>query len=104
MAKNKLKIKFWGVRGSIPTPGKSTIKYGGNTSCVQVNCGDTLLIFDAGSGIRVLGQSLMKELPIEAHILFSHYHWDHMQGFPFFTPAFIPGNKIHIYGKKPKNC
>ena len=54
--------------------------------------------------MRVLGQELMKEMPIEAHVLFSHYHWDHMQGFPFFTPAFIPGNKIHIYGKKPKNA
>ena len=74
MAKDKIKIKFWGVRGSIPTPGKSTLKYGGNTACVQVTCGDTLLIFDAGSGIRVLGQELMKQMPIEAHLLFSHYH------------------------------
>jgi phosphoribosyl 1,2-cyclic phosphodiesterase len=91
-------VQFWGVRGSVSTPGESTVKYGGNTSCVEVRAGNTRLIFDGGTGLRILGQSLLKELPIEAHIFFSHSHWDHIQGFPFFRPAFIPGNCFHIYG------
>jgi phosphoribosyl 1,2-cyclic phosphodiesterase len=91
-------VQFWGVRGSVATPGESTVKYGGNTSCVEVRAGNTRLIFDGGTGLRILGQSLLKELPIEAHIFFSHSHWDHIQGFPFFRPAFIPGNCFHVYG------
>ena len=103
MAKSDFKIKFWGVRGSLPVPGKDTCKYGGNTACVEVRCGDKLLILDAGSGIRELGNSLMKELPIEANILFSHLHWDHIQGFPFFTPAFMAENKINLFAEKKLN-
>jgi phosphoribosyl 1,2-cyclic phosphodiesterase len=93
-----MQIKFWGVRGSIPTPGPDTVEFGGNTSCVEVRCGDLILIFDAGTGIRMLGQQLIKEMPLEAYLFFSHVHWDHIQGFPFFGPAFVRGNTIHLYG------
>jgi len=96
-----IKIKFWGTRGSIPTPGKYFIKYGGNTPCVEIRCGETILIFDAGSGMRELGASLIHEFagaPTEFHIFISHTHWDHIQGFPFFSMAYLPGNKINFYG------
>ncbi len=93
-----MRIKFWGVRGSIAVPGPGTLEVGGNTSCLEVRCGDTLLIFDGGTGIRLLGQELLSEMPLKAFIFFSHVHWDHIQGFPFFTPAFIPGNTFHLYG------
>jgi phosphoribosyl 1,2-cyclic phosphodiesterase len=93
-----MRITFWGVRGSIPTPGPDTVEIGGNTSCVEVRAGKALLVFDGGTGLRLLGRKLMSEMPIEAHIFFSHVHWDHIQGFPFFGPAFVPGNTIHLYG------
>jgi len=93
-----MKIVFWGVRGSIPTPGPDTVEFGGNTSCVEVRCGQHVLIFDGGTGLRLLGNQLLKEMPLEAHIFFSHVHWDHIQGFPFFIPAFVRGNVIHLYG------
>ena len=93
-----MRITFWGVRGSIAVPGPDTIEVGGNTSCVEVRCGEKLLIMDGGTGIRLLGRDLIKQMPIEAYIFFSHVHWDHIQGFPFFTPAFVPGNKFHLYG------
>jgi phosphoribosyl 1,2-cyclic phosphodiesterase len=91
-------ITFWGVRGSIPTPGRDTADIGGNTSCVELRVGKTILILDGGTGLRMLGQKLLKEMPLTAHIFFSHVHWDHIQGFPFFAPAFLPGNTIHLYG------
>src|SRR5206468_12501879 len=91
-------ITFWGVRGSIPTPGPDTVEIGGNTSCVEVRAGRLLLVFDGGTGLRLLGKKLVKEMPITAHIFFSHVHWDHIQGFPFFDPAFVKGNVIHLYG------
>ena len=93
-------IRFWGTRGSIATPGLATIKYGGNTACTEVRCGDQLLILDAGTGIRVLGLSLFREFqqrPIKGHIFVGHTHWDHIQGFPFFAPAFNPSNEFAIY-------
>ncbi|MFC1723998.1 MBL fold metallo-hydrolase [candidate division KSB1 bacterium] len=96
-----MKIKFWGTRGSAPVPGKSTLKYGGNTSCIEVREKDTIIIIDAGTGIRELGRSLVKEFKdkkLELHILISHTHWDHIHGIPFFQPAYIPGNKINFYG------
>jgi phosphoribosyl 1,2-cyclic phosphodiesterase len=96
-----MKIRFWGVRGSIPTPGPETIRYGGDTTCIEVRVGGELMILDAGSGIRRLGWHLLKEAagdPIHAHLLITHTHWDHIQGFPFFTPAFIPTNSFQIYG------
>ncbi|NJK37938.1 MAG: MBL fold metallo-hydrolase [Oscillatoriales cyanobacterium RM2_1_1] len=94
-------VQFWGVRGSIPTPGKDTVRYGGNTSCIEMRVAGKRLIFDGGTGLRVLGDSLMQEAPVEAYIFFTHYHWDHIQGFPLFTPAFTPGNCFKIYGATP---
>ena len=93
-----MQIKFWGVRGSIASGSSSTAGIGGNTSCVEVRCGDELLIIDTGTGVRDLGMALMKEMPLKATILFSHVHWDHIQGFPFFGPFFIPGNEFRVFG------
>jgi phosphoribosyl 1,2-cyclic phosphodiesterase len=93
----RLSIHFWGVRGSIPCPGIHTVRYGGNTPCVEVKAGDQRLIFDGGTGLRVLGQHMKTELPLSAHLFFSHTHWDHIQGFPFFEPAFMCGNQFSIY-------
>jgi phosphoribosyl 1,2-cyclic phosphodiesterase len=95
-----MRIKFWGARGSISTPGKSTVRYGGNTPCVEVRLPDNeLIILDAGTGIRNLGESLMESgESIKAYILVSHPHWDHIQGFPFFKPAFVSGNELTIVG------
>jgi phosphoribosyl 1,2-cyclic phosphodiesterase len=93
-----MQITFWGVRGSIPTPGPATVKIGGNTSCVEVRAGKAILIFDGGTGLRLLGKKLQKEMPLTAYMFFSHVHWDHIQGFPFFEPAFVPGNVFHLYG------
>lgn len=99
----KFFVKFWGVRGSIPTPGPETVKYGGNTSCVEVRCGKQLIILDSGSGIRKLGIELEKAMPVYATILLSHFHWDHIQGFPFFKPGFQPNNVFHIYAARKLN-
>jgi phosphoribosyl 1,2-cyclic phosphodiesterase len=95
-----VKITFWGTRGSIPTPGPSTIRYGGNTPCVELRTDDGyLVIIDGGSGLRVLGNALLAtRKPSRGSILLSHTHWDHIQGFPFFKPAFIPGNEFTLYG------
>jgi phosphoribosyl 1,2-cyclic phosphodiesterase len=94
-------LKFWGVRGSIPTPGPTTVRYGGNTSCCELRFDDKLFVMDAGSGLRVLGNELLKSKPpVSAKIFISHMHWDHIQGIPFFTPAFIPGNNFTFYGAK----
>jgi phosphoribosyl 1,2-cyclic phosphodiesterase/CheY-like chemotaxis protein len=95
------RIRFWGVRGSIPTPGAATAQIGGNTSCVEVRVGDQVLILDAGSGIRRLGQSIMKEfrdVPVNITLLVTHTHWDHIQGFPFFLPAYNPRVNIRVLG------
>ena len=100
---DELLVTFWGTRGSIPTPGRLTEKYGGNTTCVEVRCGDELILFDAGSGIRELGSSLLDRYagkPVNASLLFTHLHWDHIQGFPFFTCTYIPSNKFTIYGEE----
>ena len=94
-------IRFWGTRGSIASPGKSTVKYGGNTSCVEVRAGKQILIFDAGTGIRDLGNQLLKEFksqPVTLHLFISHTHWDHIQGFPFFMPAYYKNFQIIVYG------
>ncbi len=97
-----MKIRVWGARGSIPVPGPKTVKYGGNTSCLEVRTGSgNLIIFDAGTGIRALGEALEAEGgAIEGHIFFTHVHWDHIQGFPFFMPAYGKENTFHIYGEK----
>lgn len=95
---NQFSVHFWGVRGSIACPGAETVRYGGNTPCIEMRVNGQRLIFDGGTGLRVLGQSLLAQMPVEAHMFFTHSHWDHIQGFPFFTPAFIKGNCFHIYG------
>lgn len=100
---NDITIKFWGVRGTSATPGMSTVRYGGNTSCVEVRCGEQIFILDAGSGIRKLGIELANTGAVHAVMLFSHLHWDHIQGFPLFRPFYIPGNKFEIYGEKKNN-
>ena len=101
-----MELRFWGTRGSIATPGPSTIRYGGNTSCVEVvTKSGRRYIFDAGTGARPLGVHLMAQAPkpITATILLSHTHWDHIQGFPFFIPLFIPGNRFTVCGPKGAN-
>lgn len=97
---NSIKIKFWGVRGSIPSPGPRTLHYGGNTPCVEVQFpGKPRFILDAGSGIRELGKELLlSPVPVTAYIFISHFHWDHIQGLPFFKPAFKKENRFVIYG------
>ncbi len=99
----KFVVRFWGVRGSIACPGSQTVKYGGNTPCVEMRVQDHLLIFDGGTGIRNLGQSVRNEGNITAHIFLSHLHWDHIQGIPFFEPAFVPGNTLTFYGAQSAN-
>ena len=101
---SQFKVTFWGVRGSIACPGCNMNYYGGNTSCVEMQVGIERLIFDGGTGLRLLGKSLMEEKkPITANMFFTHSHWDHIQGFPFFTPAFIKGNHFNIYGPSAPN-
>lgn len=92
-------LRFWGTRGSIPTPGNRTRRYGGNTSCISIDVDGVLFIFDAGTGLRELGDELLLSKPpaIETHLLFSHTHWDHIQGFPFFAPAYLPTTSLHVY-------
>jgi phosphoribosyl 1,2-cyclic phosphodiesterase len=91
-------IQFWGVRGSIACPGPKTIRYGGNTPCVEVRCGDNIIIFDGGTGAHPLGNALLKSrAPIEADIFLSHCHLDHIAGLPFFTPFFVPGHKFRLW-------
>lgn len=93
-------VRFWGVRGSIPSPGPATVEVGGNTSCVEVQIGERLIILDGGTGLRLLGQHLLGQPPRTASLFFSHVHWDHIQGFPFFAPAFVPGFRFEIHGGK----
>jgi phosphoribosyl 1,2-cyclic phosphodiesterase/ActR/RegA family two-component response regulator len=94
-------LKFWGTRGSIASPGPRTQRYGGNTPCVEIRVGDQRLIIDAGTGLRELGNDIMKESQgkaVEAHMLIGHTHWDHIQGLPFFTPMYLPQNRFTVYG------
>jgi phosphoribosyl 1,2-cyclic phosphodiesterase len=94
-------VKFWGVRGSIPTPGPTTVHYGGNTSCVEVRADGQIIILDAGTGVRLLGRHLEAEFdhaPLDATLLLTHTHWDHIQGLPFFMPVYKPQNHLRILG------
>ena len=97
-----MQVTFWGTRGSIATPGPDTVRYGGNTSCVSIRTdGGTLIVIDCGTGARELGRRLIEEAdgqPVDGHILVSHTHWDHIQGFPFFQPLFLPGSRWNVYG------
>lgn len=95
-----IRFRFWGVRGSIATPGPKTVRYGGNTPCVEVQASDHRIVLDGGTGLRCLGESLMREgKAIDADLILTHTHWDHIQGIPFFTPAFIPGNTFRLHGQ-----
>jgi phosphoribosyl 1,2-cyclic phosphodiesterase len=97
-----LSVRFWGVRGSIPCPGPATVVYGGNTACLEIRAGERLVIVDLGTGIKPLGDWLMSEEagkgPINADIFISHTHWDHIMGFPMFTPVFVPSTMLRIRG------
>ena len=101
-----MKVKFWGVRGSIPVPSPKTSKYGGNTSCVELNCDGKIIILDSGTGIRELGHDIISRNSVKndgrynLYMFFSHVHWDHIQGFPFFRPTFVPEFEINLYGAR----
>jgi len=90
-------VNFWGVRGSIACPGPETVRYGGNTSCLEILCGARRLIFDGGTGLRKLGGKLVAQGPLDTDIFFTHCHFDHVCGLPFFVPFFIPGNQIQMW-------
>jgi phosphoribosyl 1,2-cyclic phosphodiesterase len=100
---NGFTLKFWGVRGSIAAPGPDYIKYGGNTSCVEVRCGGDLIIIDMGTGARPLGLALFPQAPVRGSIFFSHYHYDHIGGMPFCGPLYDPRNAFDVYGEGRKD-
>lgn len=99
--KGGVRVRFWGVRGSIPTPGPTTVHYGGNTSCVEVRADGQIIVLDAGTGLRLLGKELIAQCngqPIELTLLITHTHWDHIQGLPFFLPVYRPQSHVRILG------
>ena len=90
-------VDFWGVRGSVPSPGSKTIRYGGNTSCISITADNKILILDAGTGIRNLGSSIIGQSDLQIFVIITHTHWDHIQGFPFFTPIYQPNRPVHMF-------
>ena len=90
-------VDFWGVRGSVPSPGPTTNRYGGNTSCVSITADDKILILDAGTGIRNLGSAIIGQPELEIFVIVTHSHWDHIQGFPFFTPIYQPNRPVYMF-------
>jgi phosphoribosyl 1,2-cyclic phosphodiesterase len=101
----RLQLKFWGVRGSIPTPQPENLGFGGNTTCIEVRLpNDEVIVIDGGTGLRYLGMSLMKEFAnqkLSLRVLMTHFHWDHIQGIPFFAPLYLPDNQISFYSDRP---
>ncbi len=97
---SRMQVRFWGVRGSIASPGADTAGVGGNTSCVEVRCGDRRIVLDAGTGLRRLGEHMLRTEPGEHDLalLLSHCHWDHIQGLPFFVPAYLPTTRLQVFG------
>ncbi len=97
-------VKFWGVRGSIAVPGPDTVRYGGNTTCLEIRCGGELIVIDAGTGVRGLGLELAKERPERINLFLTHTHFDHICGIPFFQPAYVEESAVHFYaGHLPKS-
>ena len=94
---NNIHVEFWGVRGSVPSPGPKTTRYGGNTSCVSITADNKILILDAGTGIRNLGSAIIGKPELEIFVIVTHSHWDHIQGFPFFTPIYQPNRPVHMF-------
>ena len=97
LADDGILVRIWGARGSVPCPGPKTVRYGGDTACVELRCGPHLLVFDGGSGIRELGRSLDNAGPVEADVFLTHFHLDHILGLPFFKPAYGPDNRVHLH-------
>jgi len=95
--RSRFDITFWGVRGSIACPGPETVRYGGNTSCVEIRCGEAVFILDAGTGMRPLGRKLVQDGPLDADLFLSHTHFDHVSGLPFFAPVFLPSNRFRFW-------
>jgi len=94
-----MRFRFHGTRGSLPAPGPDTVRFGGNTTCIEIRSGSgDLIVLDAGTGIRGLGIELMQSPPEACHVFITHTHWDHIQGLPFFAPLFVPGSAVTLYG------
>ncbi len=104
--KERFIVRYWGVRASIPTPGPETVRYGGNTTCIEIRCDDEIIIIDTGTGARELGNRLMAEetLPLAISVIYSHLHMDHIQGFPFFAPIYVPSTEMRIISPQPSNA